>query len=372
LKVQALAKAPAAEKKQKSNTANDIDVETADLEEAIIASVDEAARESRVEKPPVPTMSLRSSAAFDTSGLSRAGNDIQQHLLAIAQTVEAASQGWELLNGEIQRSGDEITRLRAAELDRARLIEQLDERTATIARLESEVNEAKAGTTAAAERASKLEEVVEGIKERALELHTSLQDARTKEEKQAADIESLRSQLADAGRQAQDESVARIAAEEKIAKLEGDYKRLESDEMAGRDRLAKIMDDNKTMAAQVPALLMDRDRWQKQLSASERENARLVSERQTLAARISDFEEEIRTLRADLGSLTVSAGSSVAVAAPTRPPLAAPSTLAAPSVAEVNETKAFELNDEDLDLEASLERVFAQDMADFNDKDAKH
>lgn len=358
-----MAKASAADKKQKNQqTAPD----EMDAESTAIIQDDASGTEAvSVEPASGPAIAEANPSGFDLNLLNAASTDAQQRLRVVGESFEEMRRGWDELASQLDRTKDEIVRLNAVELDRGRLANEADQHKATIARLETELNDSKANAAAASERAAKFEEICETIKERAFELHTALQEVKANEEKYVADLDAAKAQLADVGRLAQDEGVARVAAEERSKQLEEAMKRLEADELAARDRIAKLVEDNKTMASQVPALLMDRERWQKQFSASERENARLASERQSMAGRITALEEEIRTLRADLASLA--SGNS----APTN---TTPGNTTSGNSQQTAESKQVQEEplDDDLDLEASLERVFSSDMASFTDKDVKH
>lgn len=309
---------------------------------------------------PAPTRTEFPVSTFDISQFSAAGSDVQSKVAAISESFEGFRRGWAQLESQLTYSQDEIVRLQAVELDRGRMANELDEKKAAAERLEKDLAASRADALAASERATKFEEICESIKERAFELHTALQDVKAKEEQYVTDLEAAKTQLADAGRMAQDEGVARVAAEERNKQLEESVKRLEADDVVARERIAKLVEDNKTITSQVPALLVDRERLQKQFSASERENARLVSERQSLADRMLGLEEEIRTLRADLASLSSNPPSSSSLTTQSNP---SNGTKEPESAAPV---------DDDFDLEASLERVFSAEMAGASDKDMKH
>ncbi len=315
---------------------------------------------------------------FDISAYASSGENVQRRFGAFADTFESLRRDWQALDAQLVSSRDEMVRLQAIELDRGRLANELDEFRATVARLERDLSTSRAEAVAATERATKFEEICESIKERAFELHTALQDVQAKEEKNIAELETTRKQLAEASRRAQDEGVSRVAAEERVKELEAALKRFEADDAVIRERMAKLVEDNKTITSQVPALLSDRERLQKQFAASERENARLTAERQTLSDRVRGLDDEVRTLRADLGSFSAPA----LAAAPARraepaaeaPRTETPKATAAPAKPAPQPEPApvdSLLTDEDFDLEASLERVFSAEMANAG-KGVKH
>lgn len=325
-----------------------------DLDEEItVAANDSIAERSSPVNDSTPKPSF-SASTFDISAFSAAGSNLQTKIGGFAENFEGLKRGWDALDAQLTASQDEIVRLNAIEMDRGRLANELDDQKSVTARLEKDLAASRAEAATASERATKFEEICESIKERAFELHTALQEVKTNEEKYIADLDTAKEQLAEAGRKAQDQGVALTAAEERNKKaderntlLETTVKGLEADNTAARERISKLVEDNKTITSQVPALLVDRERLQKQFSASERENSRLVAERQTLSDRVRGLEDEIRTLRSDLGSLSSSNGARTPV-------------------------QPAEPVEDDLDLEASLERVFSAEMSNASDKDAKH
>lgn len=283
--------------------------------------------------------------AVDADPLASLGSDFERNLKSTADAFEVAGRSWMALSERLGRADAELDRLRGVEVDRDRLINLYAGEKAMTGSLQTELSEVKARETAALDKAAKFEEVCETIKERAFEIHTALQQSRTNEQKVQADLLAMESELTELRRVAQEESAARLSADERNAQLLVTVAKLEAADAESRTQLGKISEDNKAMAAQVPHLLADRDTWQKQFSASERENLRMQADRKAAGDRMADLENEIRTLRADLASLTPSQsilGGSVA---------------AADSQDAISEV-------DDLDLAASLERAFSSDAED--------
>ncbi len=279
--------------------------------------------------------------AFDTEAFASLGEGFGDQLKAGGAAIEQALQRWMPLVDNLGKARSELDRLRGVEIDRRRLDGLYSEEKAGAEKLRTELEEVKAREIAANERASKFEEICETIKERAFEIHTALQQARTSEQKTQAELTAVQSELTELKRVAQDELAERVSLADRNAKLVSTIEKLEADDAAARDRLAKIAEDNKAMATQVPRLLADRDNWQKQFSASERENARMQAERKLSSERIADLENEIKVLRSDLASLT------------------SPQQGALDGVSRVSED--IVLGDDDLDLAASLDQAFSSD-----------
>ena len=273
------------------------------------------------------------------------GSEFEQHLKSTADAFEAASRKWMSLANRLPAADSELDRLRDVEIDRDRLINLYAGEKAMTESLQAELSQVKARETAAVEKAAQLEEVCETIKERAFEIHTALQQSRSNEQKAQDDLLAMESELTELRRVAQEESAARLSADERNAQLQTTVAKLESAEAEIRASFAKISDDNKSMAAQVPQLLADRDTWQKQFSASERENLRMQADRKGANDRIADLENEIRTLRSDLASLTPSQS------------VLGIGDVPAPAEEAISEV-------DDLDLAASLERAFSSDVED--------
>ena len=279
--------------------------------------------------------------AFDTDAFASLGEGFGDQLKAGGAAIEQALQKWMPLVDNLGKARSELDRLRGVEIDRRRLDGLYAEEKSSAEKLRAELEEVKVRETAANERASKFEEICETIKERAFEIHTALQQARTNEQKTQAELTAVQSELTELKRVAQDEAAERVSLADRNAKLLATIEKLEADDAAARDRLAKIAEDNKAMATQVPRLLADRDNWQKQFSASERENARMQAERKVSGERIADLENEIRVLRSDLASLT------------------SPQSGALDSGPQGAEDVV--LGEDDLDLAASLDQAFSSD-----------
>jgi chromosome segregation ATPase len=281
---------------------------------------------------------------FDTLAFADLGSNFGRDLKASVDAFETASRKWMLLADQLVEARNEIERLGGVEVEHDRLAKLYAGEKAMTEKLESDLRETKAKEIEASERATKFEEICETIKERAFEIHTALQEVRANEQKLQGELTGAQSELTELRRAAQEEAAARVSAEDQIAKLRADVAKFEADDASARERMAKLIEDNKAMAGQVPQLLADRDNWQKQFSASERENTRMQQQRTIANDRIADLENEIRTLRSDLASLTSAHAAAM--------------------------TKVSELEpdanpvDDDLDLAASLDRAFSSDDGD--------
>ena len=289
--------------------------------------------------------------SFDTTAFADLGSNFGRDLKASVDAFETASRKWMLLADQLVEARAEIERLGPIEAEHDRLANLYAGEKAMTGKLEADLRETRAKETEASERAAKFEEICESIKERAFEIHTALQATRANEQKLQDDLTSAQSEVTELRRSAQEEAAARVSAEDQIAKLRADVAKLETSDVAARDRIAKLVEDNKAMAGQVPQLLADRDNWQKQFSASERENTRMQAQRTISNDRIADLENEIRTLRSDLASLT-----SAHAAAMTK-------------VSELDQ--AADPVDDDLDLAASLDRAFSSDDDDADFEPAR-
>lgn len=278
---------------------------------------------------------------FDTAAFADLGSNFGRDLRTSVDAFETASRKWMLLADQLVEARTELERLAPLEVEHDRLANLYAGEKAMTEKLEADLRETKAKEAEASERAAKFEEICETIKERAFEIHTALQQSRTNEQKLQADLTGTQSELTELRRTAQEETAARVSAEDQITRLRADVTKFEADDAAARERMAKLVEDNKAMAGQVPQLLADRDNWQKQFSASERENTRMQTQRTISNDRIADLENEIRTLRSDLASLT-----SAHAAAMTK--------------VSVLESDAGPVDD-DLDLAASLDRAFSSE-----------
>ncbi len=292
--------------------------------------------------------------SFNTAAFADLGSTFGRDLKASVDAFETASRNWMLLADQLVEARTELERLSAVQVEHDRLARLYDGEKAMTAKLEADLRETKAKETEASERAAKFEEICETIKERAFEIHTALQEVRANEQKLQGELTSVQSELTELRRSAQEEAAARVSAEDQITKLRADVAKFEADDATARERMAKLIDDNKAMAGQVPQLLTDRDNWQKQFSASERENTRMLQQRTIANERIADLENEIRTLRSDLASLT-SAHAAAMTKVSALEPEAGP-----PSLNRALEPEADPVED-DLDLAASLDRAFSSD-----------
>jgi len=291
--------------------------------------------------------------SFDTAAFADLGSNFGRDLKASVDAFETASRKWMLLADQLVEARTELTRLGTVEVEHDRLANLYAGEKAMSEKLEADLRETKAKEAEASERAAKFEEICETIKERAFEIHTALQQTRANEQKLQEDLTGAQSELTELRRTAQEEAASRVSAEDQIAKLRADVTKFEADDVAARERMAKLVEDNKAMAGQVPQLLADRDNWQKQFSASERENTRMQTQRTISNDRIADLENEIRTLRSDLASLT-----SAHAAAMTK-------------VSELEPEPEPDPVDDDLDLAASLDRAFSTDDSDADFEPAR-
>ncbi|MGE3362240.1 MAG: hypothetical protein AB7I34_02130 [Rhizobiaceae bacterium] len=294
---------------------------------------------SDADNPPADVSPARK--VFDTAAFADVGSAFGRDLKASVDAFETAGRKWMQLADQLLDARVELDRLKSVEVEHDRLAKLYAGEKAMTAKLESDLRDATSRHAEAAERATKFEEICETIKERAFEIHTALQQTRTNEQKLQGDLTAAQSELTELRRNAQEEAAARLSAEDQVAKLRTNLAKLEADDAATRERVAKLVEDNKAMAGQVPQLLADRDNWQKQFSASERENTRMQSQRTISNERIADLESEIKTLRGDLASLTsahAAAMTKVSALEPESDPI-----------------------EDDLDLAASLDRAFSSD-----------
>jgi chromosome segregation ATPase len=291
---------------------------------------------------PVDVSPVDASSAVDLSVFAKAREAIDQQMKFWALAIEDTGRSWKQFDDQVSGASSELVRLRETEKDFRQLSVLYGDEKAAAETLRTELADVKTKEAAANDRAAKLEDICEQIKERALEIHTALQTTRASEQKLQGELGGIKSELVELRRIAQEESAGRLAAEERNGKLQTLVGELEAVEAEARERLAKMTQDNKVMAQQVPQLLADCNSWQKQFSASERENTRMQSERRVAAERIADLEAEIKTLRSDLASLV---GAQPAKAEDQ------PVAQAAPQ----NDGDDFD----DTDLVSSLDRAFA-------------
>lgn len=299
-------------KSQKSSNPNPDNDDLAEVERAIAetfeaADVTEAPEASDTATPGLSVFNARvddGAPAVDLDLLVSSGEGFSRQLVSGATALEEAVRGWVALSDQLTVAKTEIERLRGVELDRGRLDRLYAEEKTTSETLRTELDGLKTSEAAQRDRATKLEEVVEQVKERAFEIHNALQEARASEQKLQAELGTIQSKLLEFERLAQDETSQRVALEDRNSQLTAAIAKFEADDAEARNRLEKLTADNKVMATQVPKLLADRDNWQKQFAASERENARMLAERKGANERISSLEEEIRVLRGDIASLS--------------------------------------------------------------------
>lgn len=288
-----------------------------------------------------PAESGDAASALDLNAFGKAREAIEQQLKFWALAVEDTSRSWKQFDDQVAGASSELVRLRETERQFLALSTAHAEEKAKAETLGAELAEVKAKEAAANDRAAKLEDICEQIKERALEIHTALQTTRASEQKLQSEMGGIRSELVELRRTAQEEMAGRVAAEERNGKLQTLVGQLEAVELEARERVAKLAHDNREMAQQVPQLIADCNSWQKQFSASERENTRMQAERRISADRITELEAEIKTLRSDLASL-----------------VAVPSAETQDKPVEV-ETTAPADDFDDTDLVSSLDRAFA-------------
>lgn len=278
--------------------------------------------------------------SFDTAAFADLGSKFGRDLKASVDAFETAGRHWMQLADQLVEARTELERLNGIEVEHDRLAKLYAGEKAMTEKLDADLREARTKETEAGERAKKFEEICETIKERAFEIHTALQQTRTNEQKLQGELTSAQSELTELRRSAQEEAAARVSAEDQIGRLRADVAKFEADDAASRERMTKLAEDNKIMAGQVPQLLADRDNWQKQFSASERENARMLAQRTIANERIADLENEIKKLRGDLASLTsahAAALTKVSALEPESDPI------------------------DDLDLAASLDQAFSSE-----------
>lgn len=324
---------------------------------------------------------------FDFDGLVTASLGVETQLQSNADALAATNQKWVQFSDHLVSATTELHRLRGVEAERDDLAKLYADEKTLLEKTDAELRDVKLNEAKANDRATKFEEICETIKERAFEIHAALQKSRVAEQDAQTELAALRAELTDLKRVAQDDAAARIVGETRNKELQASIAQLEKDDADARDRIGKLVEDNKALAGQVPQLLTERDMLRKQFQASERENARMLSERRVASDRIADLENEIVTLRSDLGSLTVapapvSAPAPVLMAAsapahvPTpasaqahvSAPASAPAHVSAPASAPVEglrpairDADLEELQDDDLDLVASLDLAFSEE-----------
>lgn len=414
-----MAKATGATKAQKPLSNKNDEVKSADIEDTqqtensskpvdtnqAAAPLDETVSKPVAAKDDAPAIKpqlvsptpLPARKDFDFDGLVNASLAVEQQLQTSADSFAAANQRWTQLSDHLVAATTELHRLRGVEVERDDLAKLHTDAKALLEKTDAELQEVKVNEAKANDRATKFEEICETIKERAFEIHAALQKSRVAEQDAQSELTTLRSELTELKRVAQDDAAARIVAEGRNKDLQATIEQFEKDDAEARDRIGKLVDDNKALAGQVPQLLSERDALRKQFSASERENARMLSERRVASDRISDLESEIVTLRGDLGSLT-SATALIAAAPASAPepsppakpfvaPLAKPAPASAPTstifptaapaaaaavvapaaapavVEELRPSLSEETpqEDDDLDLVASLDLAFSEE-----------
>lgn len=317
------------------------------------ADADASAPPAGDDKSPKSALKPDASAAIDLHALASAHDTLDEQMRFWAVTIEDTSRSWKRFGEQVAGASAEMVRLREAaartpelEKDLLRINALHDDVRSRAERLETELTQSRTRENAAIERAAKFEEICEQIKERALEIHNALQVSRANEQKLQDEQTGFRSELVELRRTAQEEAAGRVAAESRAGKLDTRVSDLEKSETEANGRIAQLTQDNTTMSEQVPLLMAESEAWRKQLSASERENTRMLAERRGSAERVSELEAEIKTLREDLASLArarpLSAPSSAAVVVEAAAP--------APASADID----------DLDLVSSLDRAFGR------------
>lgn len=304
-----------------------------------------------VAKPQEPASPISPGAPVDLNAFAKAREALEQQLKFWTLAIEDTNRSWRQFDDQIGGASGELVRLRDIEKEFRHLstLHEQEMKKADAVRLD--LADTRTREAAASDRAAKLEDICEQIKERAMEIHTALQTTRANEQRLQNELQSSQSELVNLRRAVQEEEAGRVAAEDRNGKMLKMIAEIEAVETEARERVARLTDENKVMAQQLPQLLADRNSWEKQFSASERENARMQSERKSSGDRIGELEAEIRTLRSDLASLV---GEKPATA-----------TTAIPVEESKPEPAGEMIEDDDLDLVSSLDRAFgAGDVAD--------
>lgn len=284
-------------------------------------------------------------AAIDLNSFAKTREALDQQLKFWALAIEDTGKSWRQLDDQVASASSELLRLREIEKEFQKLSVSHAEGQKSLEAVRAELSETRAKETAANDRANKLEDICEQIKERALEIHNSLQATRASEQALQSEVTTIRSELVELRRRVQEEESGRVAAEESNAKLQATVTELESVEAEARNRVARLTEENKVMSQKLPQLAADASSWQKQFLASERENARMQSERKVSAERVGELEDEIRTLRLDLASIVKGSAE--------RP---------ADDVTDAAiEAQLTDLGIDEMDLVSSLDRAFSAD-----------
>lgn len=288
---------------------------------------------------------LAGHAQLDLNSFAKSREALDQQLKFWALAIEDTGRSWRQLDEQVASASGELLRLREIEKEFQKLSVSHAEGTKSLESLRIEFAETRSKEAAANDRANKLEDICEQIKERALEIHNSLQATRASEQGLQGEVTAIRSELVELRRRVQEEESGRVAAEETNAKLQAAVAELESVEAEARNRVARLTEDNKVMSQKLPQLAADASSWHKQFSASERENTRMQSERKMSAGRVAELEDEIRTLRLDLASIVKGSAE--------RP---------ADDVTDAAiEAQLTDLGLDEMDLVSSLDRAFSAD-----------
>lgn len=236
----------------------------------------------------------------DLNALAKAHEALEQQMKFWAASLEDTSRSWNLFGEQVAGASGELVRLRASEvrlhdveLELKRHVVMYREAAERADTLDAQLAESRARETTANERAAKFEEICEQIKERAMEIHSALQTTRANEQKLQSEQTAIRSELVELRRTAQEEAASRVAAEERVRKLQATLGELGAVEAEAQKRVVTLTEENQALAQQLPQLVAEAGSWQKQFSASERENARMQSERRVSAERIGELETEI-------------------------------------------------------------------------------
>lgn len=339
---------PAPKNAAQSQPSKSVETDKKKIEAADAAGSDAApSQDAAKPKDIVPATGL---APLDLNSFAKARDALEQQLKFWTIAIDDTNRSWRQFDDQVVGASSELVRLRDIEKEFLHLSTLHGQEMAKAEAVRLDLADTKAREASATDRAAKLEDICEQIKERAMDIHTALQTTRANEQRLQAEVQASQSELVTLRRAVQEEEAGRIAAEDRNGKMLNMIAELEAVETEARDRVAKLTEDNKIMVQQLPQLLADRNSWEKQFSASERENVRMQAERKVSGDRIGELESEIRTLRADLASLV---GGK-------QPQEATPATVDA-RTADERKPEAVEEEIEgldDLDLVSSLDRAF--------------
>lgn len=322
-------------------------------EDVVVAGAPQDADKPQADASNVPAPA-NVAALVDLNSFAKAREALEQQLKFWALAIEDTNRSWRQFDDQVGGASSELVRLRDMEKEFTHLSTLHSQEMAKAEATRLDLADTRTRETAATERAAKLEDICEQIKERAMEIHTALQASRANEQKLQSELKTAESELVLLRRTVQEEEAGRVAAEDRNGKMLKMLADLEAVETEARERVAKLADENKVLSQQLPQLLADRNSWEKQFSASERENTRMQTERKMQADRVNELESEIRTLRADLASLT---GGRTAPAndEPKAEPVKASNDRASDNIGDIE----GDIEADDFDLVSSLDRAFS-------------